>query len=296
MIAANVQAARFLRRHRMPTLFRRHDAPEDEKRAKLIGFLQPLGLKLGGRGEIRPGDYARVLEQARGRPDSELIETVMLRSMPQAVYAPASEGHFGLALDNYAHFTSPIRRYPDLLVHRGIKHVLQGGKAAKFRYSRKQMEKFGHHLSATERRADEATRDAIDWLKTEFMQDKIGEVFDGTVSAVTNFGLFVQLDDIGVEGLVHVSALGEDYFQHDAVKHRLVGENTGKVYQLADRVRVRVTAANMEERKIDFELVQPARGNGRKNAGKKSRGASGKRGGKDKSGGRGRSGGARRRR
>lgn len=257
MIAANVQAARFLRKNKIATLFRRHDAPEEEKRDKLVGFLQPLGLKLGGRGEISPGDYARVLQQARGRPDSALIETVMLRSMPQAVYSPTSEGHFGLSLDNYAHFTSPIRRYPDLLVHRGIKHVLAGGKAEKFRYSRKQMEKFGHRTSAAERRADEATRDAIDWLKTEFMQDKIGEVFEGTISSVTNFGLFVQLDDINIEGLVHISALGEDYFHHEPVKHRLVGENSGKTYQLADRLRVRVVEANMEERKIDFALVGP---------------------------------------
>ncbi len=256
MIAANVQAAKYLRRHRLPTLYRRHDAPESDRREALIDFLKPLGLRLPVRGAIKPADYARVLAEVRDRPDAEMIQTVMLRSMAQAVYAPASEGHFGLALEQYAHFTSPIRRYPDLLVHRGIKHWLQAGKLGGFGYSREQMAEFGTRCSAAERRADEATRDAIDWLKTEFMQDKIGEVFDGTVSAVTSFGLFVLLDEIHVEGLIHVSSLGHDYFQHDSVAHRLVGENTGAAYRLADRVRVKVIAANMEDSKIDFELVR----------------------------------------
>lgn len=256
MIAANVQAAKFLKRHRLPTLYRRHDAPEQDRRELLIEFLKPLGLRLPVRGEVKPADYARVLREVRDRADAEMIQTVMLRSMPQAVYAPASQGHFGLALEQYAHFTSPIRRYPDLLVHRGIKHWLQAGQLAGFGYSRQQMEQLGTRCSAAERRADDATRDAIDWLKTEFMQDKIGEVFDGTVSAVTSFGLFVLLDEIHVEGLVHISSLGHDYFQHDTVAHRLVGENTGATYQLADRVRVKVISADMEESKIDFELVR----------------------------------------
>ncbi|NND60191.1 MAG: ribonuclease R, partial [Gammaproteobacteria bacterium] len=256
MIAANVQAAKFLKRHRLPTLYRRHDAPEQEKREMLIEFLQPLGLKLPVQGKIKPADYARVLREVSDRPDAEMIQTIMLRSMPQAVYAPSSEGHFGLALENYAHFTSPIRRYPDLLVHRGIKHWLRQKKLKGFGYSRQQMELLGQRCSAAERRADEATRDAIDWLKTEFMQDKIGEVFQATISGVTNFGVFVQLDDVHIEGLVHVSTLGHDYFQHDPARHRLVGENTGLVYQLSDRVRVRVVSANMEESQIDFELVQ----------------------------------------
>ena len=272
MIAANVQAAKYLKRHRLPTLYRRHDSPEQDRRELLIEFLKPLGLRLPVRGAIKPADYARVLLEVRDRADAEMIQTVMLRSMPQAVYAPASEGHFGLALDHYAHFTSPIRRYPDLLVHRGIKHWLGKGKLAGFGYSRPQIEQFGVRCSAAERRADDATRDAIDWLKTEFMQDKIGEVFDGTVSSVTSFGLFVLLDEIHVEGLVHVSSLGHDYFQHDATGHRLVGKNTGVAYQLADRVRVEVIAANMEESKIDFELVRS------RESGKKSRG--GKRSGK----------------
>jgi len=256
MIAANVQAAKFLLRKKLPTLFRRHDAPEEERRDKLLAFLRPLGLKMSHRGAIKPSDYARLLRSVANRPDAELIETVLLRSMPRAVYAPDSEGHFGLALEQYGHFTSPIRRYPDLVVHRGIKHALAQGGIRGFHYKRKEMDGLGQRCSAAERRADDATRDAIDWLKCEFMQDKIGEVFDGTVSGVTSFGLFVQLDEIHTEGLVHVTALGDDYFQHEAAAHRLVGESTGASYQLADRVRVRVTNANMEERKIDFELLE----------------------------------------
>ncbi|MDH3768141.1 MAG: RNB domain-containing ribonuclease, partial [Gammaproteobacteria bacterium] len=245
----------FLLRSKLPTLLRRHDAPEEERRDKLLGFLKPLGLKMARKGAITPADYARVLRTARDRPDAELIETVMLRSMPRAVYEPDSDGHFGLALDHYAHFTSPIRRYPDLIVHRGIKHALGDGRAKSFGYSRKHMDELGRRCSAAERRADDATRDAIDWLKCEFMQDKLGEVFDGTVSSVTSFGLFVQLDEINIEGLVHISTLGNDYFQHDPTAHRLVGDSTGITYQLADRIRVRVSKANLEDRKIDFELV-----------------------------------------
>ncbi len=276
MIAANVQAALFLRRKRLPTLFRRHDSPEESRREKLLDFLQPLGLRMPRRGAITPDHYARVLRAARGRADAELIETVMLRSMPQAVYSPDSEGHFGLALDNYAHFTSPIRRYPDLLVHRGIKHALRGGGVRKFPYNRKQMESLGQRCSAAERRADEATRDAIDWLKCEFMQDKVGDVFDGTVSSVTNFGLFVQLDEINIEGLVHVTELGDDYFQHDPTGHRLVGDATGKTFQLADRVRVRVTGASMEDRKINFELAGQKKNRQPKSAKGKQKRRSGK--------------------
>ncbi|NNF60301.1 MAG: ribonuclease R [Gammaproteobacteria bacterium] len=255
MIAANVQAAKFLQRGRLPTLYRRHDQPEEERRDKLFDFLRPLGLKISRRGDLQPADYARLLHAVRDRPDAGLIETVLLRSMPRAVYAPDSRGHFGLALEQYAHFTSPIRRYPDLVVHRGIKHLLAKGKVREFVYNRKEVDRLGQHCSATERRADEATREATDWLKCEFMQDKVGDIFDGTVSGVTSFGLFVQLDDIHIEGLVHVTELGDDYFQHDAASHRLVGEASGSVYQLADRVRVRVREANMEDRRINFELA-----------------------------------------
>ncbi|NNF67031.1 MAG: ribonuclease R, partial [Gammaproteobacteria bacterium] len=264
MIAANVQAAKFLQRAKLPTLMRRHDAPEEERRDKLLGFLKPLGLKMSQRGKITPADYARLLRSVRDRPDAELIETVMLRSMPRAVYEPQSHGHFGLALEHYAHFTSPIRRYPDLLVHRGIKHALRAKGSKGFAYDMKKMEELGRSCSAAERRADEATRDAIDWLKCEFMQDKVGEVFDGTVSSVTSFGLFVQLDDINIEGLVHISALGEDYFQHDPTTHKLVGDSTGMAYQLADRIRVKVSSADLEERKIDFALVKKPGSPGRK--------------------------------
>ncbi len=259
MIAANVQAARFLRRHRMPTLYRCHGEPDESRVDDLRLFLGGLGLSLPGKGKLEPKHYRAVLAQVAGRPDAGLIEMVLLRSMQQAEYAPKNIGHFGLALPQYAHFTSPIRRYPDLLVHRGIRHVLRGGKASAFRYSHGDMGGLGMRCSAAERRADEATREALDWLKCEFMQDKIGEEFDGIVIGVTDFGLFVQLDDIQVEGLVHVTSLGSDYFRHDRAHHRLVGERSGEVYRLTDPLRVRVVRASLEDRKIDFELVDDER-------------------------------------
>ncbi len=259
MIAANVQAANFLKRHRMPTLYRCHGEPDEDRVTDLREFLGELGLSLPTRGKPEPKHYRDVLRAASGRPDAMLIQTVLLRSMQQAVYAPKNIGHFGLALPYYAHFTSPIRRYPDLLVHRGIRHVLRGGKAKDFRYGAKAMESLGIRCSAAERRADEASREAMDWLKCEFMQDKIGDEFDGMITGVTEFGLFVQLTDIQVEGLVHISSLGADYFRHDRAHHRLVGERTGQVFRLTDRVRVRVLRASLEDRKIDFELADAGR-------------------------------------
>jgi ribonuclease R len=173
------------------------------------------------------------------------------------VYSPENCGHFGLAFDAYTHFTSPIRRYPDLLVHRAIRHILRDGNAQSFRYSKENMVAMGDHASMTERRADEATRDATDWLKCEYMQDKVGEEFTGVITSVTAFGMFVQLQNIYVEGLVHVSSLQNDYYHHDAIKHRLVGERTGKAYRLADEVKVKVMRVSLDDRKIDFELVEP---------------------------------------
>ena len=255
MIAANVQAAKFLTKHKLPTLYRVHAGPDAEGLEKLRAFLGTMGLKLGGGTKPESAHYAKLLEQVRERPDRHLIQTVLLRSLAQAVYTPENVGHFGLALSHYAHFTSPIRRYPDLLVHRAIRHVLRGGSERNFSYSSSHMEQMGSHCSMTERRADEATRDAMDRLKAEYMRDKQGEEFEGLVTGVTNFGLFVQIKDLYVEGLIHVTSLPNDYYTHDPVGHRLVGERSGRVFRLTDPVRVRVAAVNLDECKIDFELV-----------------------------------------
>jgi len=196
----------------------------------------------------------------RERHDAHLIQTVMLRSLKQAMYGADNLGHFGLAFEAYAHFTSPIRRYPDLLVHRAIRHILAGRKVSEFHYATSDMDALGDHCSITERRADEATRDAVDWLKCEFMLDKLGSEYEGIITSVTNFGLFVELSDIYVEGLVHVTALKQDYYHFDPVHHRLIGERTNRMYRLADPVRVIVSRVDLDERKIDFELAdsQPA--------------------------------------
>jgi ribonuclease R len=179
----------------------------------------------------------------------------MLRSMSQAVYSPDNKGHFGLAFDAYAHFTSPIRRYPDLLVHRAIRHVLDDKPVEEFRYSHEEMVLLGEHCSMTERRADEATRNAMDWLKCEFMMDKVGETFEGVISSVTGFGIFVELKDIFVEGLIHVTAFKNDYYHFDPVHHRMVGERTRKIYRLGDPIQVLVTRVDLDDKKIDFDLV-----------------------------------------
>ncbi len=250
-------AARFLQRHRIPGLYRIHEGPTQEKLERLRSFLGELGLGLGGGNKPSAKDYARVLERVRERPDAHLIQTVMLRSLSQAVYSPDNMGHFGLAHEAYAHFTSPIRRYPDLLVHRAIRHILQGGKAKDFHYTTMDMSSLGEQCSMTERRADEATRDAVEWLKCEFMLDKVGEDFDGIVTAVTSFGLFVELQQVYVEGLVHVTALHNDYYHFDPAGHRLRGERSGRVYRLGDPLRVSVVRVDLDERKIDFALADP---------------------------------------
>jgi ribonuclease R len=223
-------------------------------------------LGLSGGEKPSPLDYTRLLERVRDRPDAHLIQTVMLRSLAQAVYSPGNIGHFGLALDAYAHFTSPIRRYPDLQVHRAIRHVLKGGKPADFPYNHAELVSLGEHCSMTERRADEAVRDAVEWLKCEYMLDKVGQVFDGIITAVTAFGLFVELRGAFVEGLVHVTALRNDYYHFDPIGHRLRGERSGQVYRLGDRLTVRVARVDLDERKIDFEPVEhERRENGRRN-------------------------------
>ncbi len=260
MIAANVEAARFLEKNRIPALYRVHAGPEADGLQELRAFLATLGLTLGGGMKPEAMLYARLLNKVRTRPDRMLIETVLLRSLSQAVYSPVNIGHFGLALGHYAHFTSPIRRYPDLLVHRGIRHVLRGGSARNFHYSLSQMENLGSHCSMTERRADEATRDALDWLKADYMQSRVGEEFDGLITGVLPFGLFVQLKELYVEGLIHVTSLPSDYYSHDPVGRCLVGERSGRVFRLTDTIRVRVSRVNLDEHKIDFEPATAAGG------------------------------------
>ena len=262
MITANVATARYLLKHKIPALYRIHEGPTAEKLEDLRAFLGEFGLYLGGGDDPQAQHYAELLNEIKERPDAHLIQTVLLRSLRQAVYSPDNVGHFGLAFDAYAHFTSPIRRYPDLLVHRAIRHVLSGKSVDTFEYDHESMVGLGEHCSQNERRADEATRDAIDWLKCEYMLDKVGEEFEGTISTVTSFGLFVELDEIYVEGLIHVTGLANDYFQFDPVKHRMLGERTRQSYRLGDRLQIRVARVDLDERKIDFDLVesgQPSR-------------------------------------
>jgi ribonuclease R len=256
MITANMAAARFLNNKKMPKLLRIHDGPSADKLLNLKTFLGELGLSLGGGAKPTPLDYMHLIESIKDRPDAHLIQTVLLRSMSQAVYSPELKGHFGLALEAYAHFTSPIRRYPDLLVHRAIRHCLQDKSVESFYYGVPDMVVLGEQCSANERRADEATRDVVSWLKCEYMMDKVGEEFPGIISAVTSFGFFVELAEIYVEGLVHISNLAQDYFHFDATSHQLRGERTGINYRLGDSVNVRVARVDLDEKKIDFELTK----------------------------------------
>lgn len=272
MLAANVCAANFYQRYKLPILYRVHQGPGEEKLTNLREFLAELGLSLHtGKGDPVPADYQVLLDKISERPDAHLIQTMLLRSLSQAVYQPENEGHFGLAFKAYTHFTSPIRRYSDLLVHRGIKSLLhsdldsrqllraEGSKQQKastyFPYDLAAMVHLGEHVSMTERRADDATREVVDFLKCEYIQGFIGETFEGTINTVTGFGMFVELKDVFVEGLVHVSNLGDDYYQFDAVKQRLLGERTRRVFRLGDSIQVRVVQVDLDERKIDFELA-----------------------------------------
>ncbi len=263
MLAANVAAARHLLRKKMPALYRIHEKPSAEKLADLGEFLAELGLRLGGGAEPTAKDYADLLDRVKTRPDFHVIQVVLLRSMMQAVYSDNNVGHFGLAFPAYAHFTSPIRRYPDLMVHRALKHLLTGEPLEAFEYTHQHFATMGEHCSATERRADDATRDAADTLKCEFMLDKVGESFDGVISGVNSFGIFVELDGIYVSGLVHITALDHDYFHFDPIGHRLTGDRTGRVYRLGDTLRVKVAAVNIDDRKIDFVLAEQVEGPGK---------------------------------
>ncbi len=249
MLAANVCASDFLKKRKQPMLYRIHEGPTSEKLAALREFLKGFGLSLSGGDTPHAKDYAKLLARVKDRPDAQLLQTVMLRSLQQAVYSPDNVGHFGLAYESYTHFTSPIRRYPDLLVHRAIKSVLE-----RKRYTPGDWHVLGAHCSMSERRADDATRDVTNWLKCYYMRDKVGESFMGTVSGVTAFGAFIALDDLYVEGLLHISELGKDYFHFDAIKHELMGERTKQRYRLGDRVRVKVVRVDLDTTKIDFVL------------------------------------------
>ena len=264
MLAANVSASDFLAGREQPCLYRVHAGPNAEKLKSLKAFLVEFGLQIGGGDTPSAKDYAEVLEKIRARPDAQLLQTVMLRSLKQAMYSPDNVGHFGLAYERYTHFTSPIRRYPDLLVHRAIKEQLAGK-----RYDPGNWEEIGLHCSHAERRADEATRDVAAWLKCYYMKERIGECFDGVISSVTAFGIFVALDEVYVEGLVHVSDMGEDYFRFDQIKQRMLGERSGLSFRLGDRVRVKLVKADLESNRIDFVLapLEKERKTGRKRGG-----------------------------
>jgi ribonuclease R len=247
MLAANVCAGEFLAARGQPALYRVHEVPAEEKVRALREFLAELGLQLPGGDKPRPKDYAQLLERIKARPDFALLQTILLRSLKQAVYTPENVGHFGLAFDAYLHFTSPIRRYPDLLTHRAIKAALAGR-----RYEGVDWGELGRHCSETERRADDASRDVESWLKCHYMQDHVGGVFEGAITGVTPFGLFVTLDEYFVDGLVHISELGRDYFEFDAARHMLLGSRTKKRYRLADRMKVKLVRVDLDSRKIDF--------------------------------------------
>ncbi len=255
MILANIAAAAFLEHHEIPTLYRVHNGPKADRLDDLRSFLALRSLSLGGGDSPTALDYATLSREIKDRTDRLVIQTVMLRSMQQAVYQPKNEGHFGLALTQYAHFTSPIRRYPDLMVHRAIKHVLSRVAKDKFRYSSESMLAIGESCSTSERRAEEASRDVVAWLKCEYMQEHVGSEFPGVVTAVTSFGLFVELKDIHIEGLVHVTNLSRDFYQFDQGAHALIGERTGQQYHLGDAITVQVASVNLDERKIDFNEV-----------------------------------------
>ena len=267
MILANIASANFMEKHQEPALYRIHAVPSEEKLTAFRSFLAECGLSLSGGSKPTPTDYAQLLEQIKQRPDHELIQTMLLRSMSQAVYSADNIGHFGLALEEYAHFTSPIRRYPDLTLHRGIKYLLAKQKGSKrkttdtggYHYKLDEMDVFGAHCSSTERRADDATREVADWLKCEYMQDHVGEVFDGVISSVTGFGFFVRLNDLFIDGLVHISGLANDYYLFDMPKQRLIGENSGMIFRLGDTVKVRVEAVSLEQKQIDFSLISSER-------------------------------------
>lgn len=259
MLAANVISARFLAHHQTPTLYRVHRAPPPEKLKAVREFLSEFGLDLKGQETPSPSDYAQLMRSIEHREDKHVIETVLLRSLSQAEYSPKNEGHFGLAYAAYLHFTSPIRRYPDLLVHRQIVSIIEKQEAEKPENLKTVFEQLGLHCSITERRADEATRDAMMALKCHYMQDKVGQVFAGRVTGVTSFGLFVELQSLYIDGLVHVATLGDDYYLYEPFKHRMIGEHTREIFKLGDALEVEVIKVDLDDRKIDLKIVRKER-------------------------------------
>ncbi|NND37298.1 MAG: ribonuclease R, partial [Gammaproteobacteria bacterium] len=259
MIAANVQSAKFLKRHRIPGLYRVHAKPDPDRFNDLRLYLVSLGLKVAHPDHVEPRHFTELIRQTSDRPDAAAIMMAMLRSLTHAEYSPKNIGHFGLALESYAHFTSPIRRYPDLLVHRAIRHIVRGGKAGNFEYAAKEMERLGAITSGHEKRAEEATREVEAWLKCQYMEQHLGDEFDGVITGVTNFGVFVQITELLVDGLVHVTSLDNDYYQYDAGSQRLVGERTGKTFRLGESMRVQVQRVDMDTRRIDFRPVDKRR-------------------------------------
>lgn len=278
MILANVASAKFVKKHKGEVLYRVHEAPSEQKLANFKEFLAERGLSMDGGLDPTPTDYQNLMLKIAERPDFELIQVMLLRSMRQAIYSPDNEGHFGLALEAYSHFTSPIRRYPDLILHRVIKYLLakeQGDVSDKwtrdggYQYQIEELDLLGEECSTTERRADEATRDVSDWLKCEYMQDHVGDTFEAVIASVTSFGLFVRLNELFIDGLVHISSLASDYYQFDQMRQRLIGENTRQVYQVGDAVTVKVAAVNLDDRQIDLLMV----GDSSKGSGKRPRAA-----------------------
>ena len=273
MILANVAAAKFVKKHKGEVLYRVHEAPSEQKLTQFKSFLAERGLSMGGGLEPKPSDYQAVMEMVANRPDAELIQIMLLRSMRQANYTPDNDGHFGLALEGYSHFTSPIRRYPDLILHRVIRSLLakENGiaedkwtKDGGYNYQLDDLDILGEECSNTERRADEATRDVSDWLKCEFMQDHVGDTFDAVIASVTNFGLFVRLNNLFIDGLVHISTLGNDYYQYDPSRQQLIGEATKQIYQIGDQVTVKVAGVNLDDRQIDLLMIGEQGGSRRK--------------------------------
>ena len=258
MLAANVCAAELLQHHQVPALYRNHERPPPDKVADLRNFLRELGLSLGGGEQPSTRDYSALMVALAGRADRDVVQIAILRSLSQAIYSPDDGGHFALGYEHYAHFTSPIRRYPDLIVHRLIKRIVARKKLRRDDDAQRNAMRAGEHCSMTERRADEATRDVVNWLKAEYMLDRVGEEFDGAISGVTGFGVFVRLDDVFVEGLVHITALSNDYYHFDAGKLRLNGERTGTTYRLGDKMRIRVVRVDLDEAQIDFEPAAAA--------------------------------------
>lgn len=301
MLCANISAARFVQGQKLPALYRVHEGPSSKKLDNLRQYLAELGLSLQGESKPKPSDYQHIMAQIEGRDDQHIIQTMLLRSMNQAVYQPDNKGHFGLAFPAYTHFTSPIRRYPDLLIHRAIRSVIRSNKSTNkvrqvegakplktqqaYPYQLEDMLVFGEHCSLCERRADDATRDVNSWLKCEYLSHKIGEQFNGTISAVTGFGLFVELDDLYVEGLIHISNLPQDFFHYDAAKQRLVGEHSRQVFQLGGKVCIQIAAVDLDERKVDLSLISsdtPAKRARKKPGSKKAKKEPSKRAKRDK--------------